>query len=156
MTGIDFLGLKLDVCPQCAGIWFDDGELTALAKGAPEMMMTLDDRFKPGFEILNQPAHSKTCPRCEARLESFRYQYSSPVEIDSCSVCNGVFVEDQELTSIQDFIDHESSVQVTAAMKARAHISEGEPVDAPEEDLNKSVSTLLYALSHWRDKKETK
>lgn len=156
MTQIDFIGLKLDVCPQCAGIWFDDGELSALSKGAPDAMHALDENFKPQLEILNLPEKLKTCPRCQQHLETFKYQYSAPIEIDSCAKCHGVFVEDQELSAIQEFIGHEDRVQITSAMEARDRLTEYKTGQIGNQDAEGGVSALLHALRHWRDKKDGK
>lgn len=155
MDEVDFMGVRIDVCPECAGIWFDDGELSQLSKGSPGAMEKLEDMYSPEFEvILPAPVH-KQCPRGHGRMETYRYLYHSPVEIDSCPVCNGVFVEETELAGIADAIEHKYRSHLTAELEARARLS-GLPVAVrPDRDMDSDISALIRALAHWRDRTGT-
>lgn len=148
MKATDFAGVQIDVCPQCAGIWFDDGELRSLVKGSPETMQALDDQYVPELEVLTGTGSYRHCPRDNDVLETYNYAYDTPIKIDSCPTCRGVFVEDQELAAIHTAIDAEGRVKVTAALRARGVLA-GKPVSSskPEE----TVSGLIQALHHWRE-----
>jgi Zn-finger nucleic acid-binding protein len=48
-----FAGITLDRCPQCAGLWFDDGEVGQIVErwqagsnGAPEVVNELEEGFR--------------------------------------------------------------------------------------------------------------
>ena len=74
--------------------------------------------------------------------------YDTPIKIDSCPTCHGVFVEDQELAAIHAAVDSAGRARVTAALRARGVLA-GRPPSAekPEE----TVSGLIQALHHWRE-----
>ncbi len=152
LNPIDFMGVKLDVCTQCAGIWFDEGELRLLSRESPDSMRKLEAMYVPELEIVNAPTGLKKCPRCQVALDTYRYLYDSPVKIDSCPKCNGVFVEDEELPGIADAIKYEDRVHLTGTMEARARLS-GRPVPViGDRDKDADVSALIHALAHWRDR----
>lgn len=156
MTPTPYMGIALDVCPQCAGIWFDDGELSALVKSSPDTMETLEDRYVPELEIISNSGNFKHCPRCDAKLETHRYAYDQPAKVDSCPSCHGVFVEDTELAAIHRAVSDKYRYNLTGVMKARRDLT-GEMVSTiGEKDGETSVSALVQALSHWRDRKATK
>lgn len=153
MGALDYLGVPIDLCPDCAGVWFDDGELARLATAAPAALEALDARNTPELEILNVPGSMKRCPRCDVHLRSYHYRYHSPVVIDSCPECGGIFVEDQELEAIYHIMESEAKEKVNAVVASRrprtGHAQMG------GHSVERSVATLLHALRHWRDKADS-
>lgn len=142
-----FLGASLDVCSECAGIWFDDGELRALAAAAPQALAILDEQHAPALELLNTPDSLKQCPRCSVRLDSFRYAYDSTVVIDGCAKCHGVFIEDQELEGILHAMDNPQRRRLDVVVASRSLLAaQGIGGKGPDP----SISAALHALSHWR------
>jgi Zn-finger nucleic acid-binding protein len=141
-------GVQIDVCPECAGIWFDDGELRTLLKESPGTLQALDDLHVPELEVLTSTGSYRHCPRDNDVLETYQYAYDTPIKIDSCPTCHGVFVEDQELAAIHAAVDSAGRARVTAALRSRSVIA-GRPSSAekPEE----TVSGLIQALHHWRE-----
>lgn len=151
MEPVDYSGLHLDVCPECAGIWFDSGELLALSRASDGAMESLEAKYQPNIEVLSPEPVLKKCPRDGWALDRHRYDYDSPVKIDSCPKCHGVFVEDQELSGIRRAIKDEDRAQLTATMESRARLA-GMAVPTPEgRDPEADVSALIQALAHWRD-----
>ncbi len=154
MSGVQFLGTFVDVCPNCAGIWFDEGELTALAKEGHQNLTTLDRSFQPSHEVLDIPDMAKRCPRCNLLLQTSNYLYSSPVMIDTCPNCNGVFVEDQELSAIQEWLDRPTKIEPSATMKARQRLKGGRKQSGSSWSEGANVESLVQALQNWRDEKK--
>lgn len=151
MSNVQFLGTYVDVCPNCAGIWFDEGELLALAREGQQTLETLDRSFQPSREILDLPDKAKRCPRCNLVLQSQNYLYSSPVKIDVCPNCNGVFVEDKELTQIQQWLKKSSEIEPTGTMKARQRLKGGRKQKPKDWNENANVESLVQALQQRRD-----
>jgi ribosomal protein S27AE len=60
--------------------------------------------FEDLHHAMQQPVKlaNRLCPSCKGPLDAYQYQYSSPVTIEGCPDCGGVFLEDGELASIQD------------------------------------------------------
>jgi Zn-finger nucleic acid-binding protein len=102
LSRVQLLGLELDKCHKCDGIWFDRGELErirdAQVEGAEEL---LEKKYgDPTFEEGAVEAHMR-CPRCgDARLRRQSYTYDRPVKIDRCERCQGVWLDDSELDTI--------------------------------------------------------
>lgn len=82
MEHLLFQEVDLDVCPGCAGIWFDLGELEEiLGTKAPSAR-------DPGLT-------TRKCPRCAFRLKPYRM--AKGVEVDKCTGCEGVYLDAGEL-----------------------------------------------------------
>jgi Zn-finger nucleic acid-binding protein len=152
MGPVDHVGLHLDVCPECAGIWFDRGELVELERSAPEEMDRLDAQFLPELEIVAPAPRRRLCPVCQTALETHRYAYDSPVMIDACPKCGGVFVEDRELQAMHEAVSDELRGRATGAMEARARLT-GRPAPAGSaRDRETDVAALIHALADWRNR----
>ncbi|HPD17902.1 MAG TPA: zf-TFIIB domain-containing protein [Planctomycetota bacterium] len=102
LARVKLLGLDLDKCHQCDGIWLDRGELERLrdakVSGVEE---ALEKKYgNPQVQDGAVSAHMR-CPRCkDARLLRYTYTYLNPVSIDRCERCHGVWVDDGELDAI--------------------------------------------------------
>lgn len=97
----DILGIQLDVCPKCAGIWFDDGELLKLKELGDAEMAEVDDAFVPADGETTRGDPKRLCPDCDLALQEFAYLYTSNVKLDSCEGCHGTWVEHGELRAMQ-------------------------------------------------------
>jgi Zn-finger nucleic acid-binding protein len=84
-------GLKLDVCGQCRGVWFDGGELErALGMGGKKLKVPVA-----------APAQHMECPRCtNADLYNFDYP-GTKVAIDMCKKCGGIWLDGGEFPKIR-------------------------------------------------------
>ncbi|UCC92299.1 MAG: zf-TFIIB domain-containing protein [Thermoplasmata archaeon] len=73
----------IDVCPACAGTWYDKGEISKV----------LDD---VGLQtrLVNFPQSGEpsplSCPRCGGAM---RVHKEGSVEVDSCTSCSGVWLD---------------------------------------------------------------
>ncbi len=116
-------GIKLDGCPQCKGIWVDEGELRAIYRRitgetpattqpdarqkAQQAMGFLTNVECPGCKQPN-PTASKVCWACGAMLEGKRGfvcpRCDKPLSggvydglrLDTCKACGGVWLDAHE------------------------------------------------------------
>lgn len=96
-----FSEVHIDVCQKCAGVWFDDGELTDLQKRG--MLSHIDEVIVPELERGKGPRGARECPACEGvLLDEYTYMYSTPVRIDGCPACYGIWVQDGELRAMEN------------------------------------------------------
>ena len=96
------MGMELDKCHKCDGIWFDRGELDRLRDAkVPEIEELIEQKYgDPAFQE-GEPEGYMRCPRCvHAPLRSQTYTYEHPVRIDVCSTCYGIWLDDTELDAI--------------------------------------------------------
>ncbi len=119
----DVLEFQVDVCARCAGVWFDDGELTKLSKSGWADMDSTEDRFVPSIEP-SMADRMRPCPVCRTGMDAFRYLYSSPVILDSCPECLGIWVEDGELRQMILALGDSQSQPVNPALESQLKVIE--------------------------------
>jgi Zn-finger nucleic acid-binding protein len=110
-----FMGVQIDTCTACAGIWFDNGELRRLMQAHPHALLALEEHIVPTAERNRVAPSRRLCPVCHIPLFRFLYHYDSPVELDTCESCSGVWVEDGELRAIQDWLDRGQAAEAERA-----------------------------------------
>jgi Zn-finger nucleic acid-binding protein len=125
MDDLVFRNIHLDDCPQCGGIWFDDGELKKVQSMGDELcLQSLEDKAHPNKSVINQEREAKMCPVCNERLTPYKYMYSSDVILDECDNCYGVWVQDGELEKMQEQPDvPDAKQQVIAAVSAEVQMA---------------------------------
>lgn len=97
------LGVELDKCHACDGLWCDRGELEHLCNAKlPEVEEAIEKKYGNPKPVRGKVAGHMRCPRCggEARLLAHRYTYVSPVTIDRCQQCHGIWLDKGELAAI--------------------------------------------------------
>lgn len=100
-----FHGVHIDVCPSCAGVWFDECEARELLGQAPTALETIDHAVIPNPEDLSTSLPERSCPVCLIPLDRMCYAYSSPIELDHCHGCGGFWVDDGELIQMRRYVD---------------------------------------------------
>ncbi|MCA9664507.1 MAG: zf-TFIIB domain-containing protein [Myxococcales bacterium] len=96
MQAETFEGVEIERCPVCKGIFFDKGELEALAKAEAGTGDTF--AFSPISDAMDTvKAH---CARCDRDMKA-EVDDSSGVRIDSCDQCGGAFLDQGELATLQ-------------------------------------------------------
>ena len=96
--------IQLDKCHQCDGIWFDAGEVETIRKKAlqdPEEILEME--YGSPSVHSGQTDGYMQCPRCEShqgRLIQHYFSYSTPVRVDRCQSCLGIWLDDGELNSL--------------------------------------------------------
>lgn len=101
--------VTVDVCKKCAGVFFDEGEINRLRLDGNNAMVELEDEVRPSddhlVDFMVMKETPRACPNCRSSMDKMRYLYNSPVMLDSCSNCGGVWVEDGELRSMRDVLE---------------------------------------------------
>ncbi len=93
-------GLTLDACPRCAGVYFDEGEISALQQKGSDALNEVEDACVPGGLTRVDTPYPKRCPGCGKSMWAYAYRYSSDIRLDGCEACGGVWVQDGELAKI--------------------------------------------------------
>ena len=88
----------IDHCPQCAGIWFDEGELQhGLAAGGKEELKRLSTAHAAPNGYDTKPAD---CPRCKAPLSRVPSPSREDLHVDACGLCGGVWYDGGEVDEL--------------------------------------------------------
>lgn len=83
------LGVEIDQCNSCGGVWLDRDEWKALTRS----------RGKDAVElvVVNLEITPLKCPRCPATLSEGEHQQYSDFKIDYCTNCGGGFFDRGEM-----------------------------------------------------------
>jgi len=101
----DVHGIQLDVCPQCAGIWFDAEELRNLMDRDPLALLELEDLTPMKITQESAGPSIRHCPADSFPLQNYHYLYDSPVVLEVCTDCGGCFIEEKELSKMQEWLN---------------------------------------------------
>ena len=141
--------LELDQCPDCHGVWFDQGELSeAKDTVAPDLQWLEFDFWKhpEKFKLSSRPM---ACPRCSAELFAINYE-NTPIEVDVCTHCRGVWLDDGEFEKIIDALNQElATADVSDYVKAS--VQEGKEIFTGDDKLKaewKDFTTVLRLMQY--------
>lgn len=87
------VGIVLDECEACAGIWFDRDELAQYHRQLTNPQRKAGARFTPGQDLARQP-----CPRC--RVLTLRSGVTDGERAFQCVNCRGIFLSRRALISL--------------------------------------------------------
>jgi Zn-finger nucleic acid-binding protein len=97
MVIIEELGIELDYCPACKGIWFDKGEVELLLEKTvgDGLFDNLEKRSKDAKGV--EKERRLRCPRCSRKMKKLLVEYEGDkVVIDSCPVGDGLWFDKGE------------------------------------------------------------
>jgi Zn-finger nucleic acid-binding protein len=147
METYEHAGVNVDVCTQCAGIWFDRGEARQIMAIDPAGLPHIDDKFVAESTLTKGETHLRMCPSCYFPLYKYHYLYNSPVELDGCEECGGFWVEDGELAKMQAWMVELGAPITTAGQKQVVYDREaGESgVGGPTTDKVRALMSVVQA-----------
>lgn len=141
--------IKLDVCITCAGTWFDPSELRALLARDLLALEMLEDKAIRSVEQQTAGPSLRHCPACEFPLEQYHYLYTSPVVLDTCTECGGMWVEDGELSRMHAWLE-ESRKPASAEEKAGIVLAEATVEHHKTMARQHKLLHLFTILQHFR------
>lgn len=103
-------GISIDTCPRCGGQWLDAGELKSIVDIREERF---SEEEKSGLKLLQREFHPDSmksedtlqCPMGHGDMTKFRYGGTSPVVVDRCPECEGMWLDDGELEQVQILVE---------------------------------------------------
>jgi Zn-finger nucleic acid-binding protein len=121
LQSVKLLGMELDKCHHCDGLWLDRGEIERLAASkTTDVEEKLEAQYGDPVVETADVTQFMRCPRCAGRLQQVRYTYVHPIKIDRCESCFGMWVDDGELNTI---IGEKKQIdEVTAPSRLRAWV----------------------------------
>jgi len=94
----DYKGIEVDSCPQCKGLWLDQGELDQL-----EDTVLNEDHLK-GTMLFAQRESDILCPKCQGPMTTFNYRaYNLP--LDFCNGGHGFWLDRGEEERVLDLME---------------------------------------------------
>jgi hypothetical protein len=112
------LGVEVDYCPSCGGIWLDSGELEMLLGGSQEAKQLLSS-FKVDYKsrkgrLAACTEKARKCPICLKKAQKIVVGTSEPpLFIDKCRKDHGLWFDRGELEDVlaRANLDKESKIQ---------------------------------------------
>lgn len=110
--------IEVDECPQCKGVWFDQGEFRQVKDLAEPDLNWYDFeiwKHQDRFKLVPNPLF---CPNCHAEMFAINYDTTN-VEIDVCNQCRGVWLDGGEFEKIIDAMNKElTAAKISDYMRA--------------------------------------
>jgi Zn-finger nucleic acid-binding protein len=101
MFVIEYDGLELDHCAECAGTWFDADELGLLfadADGRPHAELAVDDFLaRPDAATDEKP---RRCPACRRAMRKVNIGPGGRVLVDVCGRGHGLYCDRGEVADL--------------------------------------------------------
>jgi Zn-finger nucleic acid-binding protein len=97
MIVVEHEHIELDYCPDCAGVWFDAGELELLLE-----TMQLEGSILSLDSVLTSPEvradeKKRKCPICGGKMKKATVGHQPEVIIDACNRGDGLWFDAGEM-----------------------------------------------------------
>ncbi len=97
MIVVEHEHIELDYCPDCAGVWFDAGELELLLETMQlEQSFLSIENILTSFEVKSDEKKRK-CPICRKKMKKATVGHDPEVLIDVCSRNDGLWFDSGEV-----------------------------------------------------------
>lgn len=109
-TPFSIRSVNVDRCQECGGAWYDASELRLLKdKARHEDYRWIDfDLWREREQFRSDEQEGIACPKDGSQLLTIRYG-DSPVRIDICSECQGIWLDKGEFSRILEYLEDEVS-----------------------------------------------
>lgn len=102
--------ITVDSCDACGGMWLDDGELERIQEvkenDYSHELERMPDLGVGAYALAEAKTdRSLSCPKCGADMEVLEYARSSQVLIDTCTKCEGVWLDMGEVRELEVFFE---------------------------------------------------
>jgi Zn-finger nucleic acid-binding protein len=139
MTVKEIGEVKIDECPQCQGMWFDQGEFRAAKDQADPDLNWMDFDIWKHEDRFQISAHPLKCPKDDNPMVAVDYDETG-VEIDVCPTCRGIWLDKGEFAKI-----------ITALVQELETKDVSDYVKASLEEAKEVVTGPDKFASEWKD-----
>lgn len=106
MMILEYKEVEVDYCPNCEGVWLDQGEL--------ELLLETDDAHIDLSDAGGFEKGQRLCPRCRKKMVKGSFP-GTEVEVDICPRDNGLWLDKGELYDITHIHSNSTIAQQTRA-----------------------------------------
>ncbi len=93
---VNLMGVEIDSCRLCGGVWLDSGEIGEYVKKGKIPKKVLDN-FQIDDSHMKVEEGKRKCPRCKNQLRVITHRR---VNVDFCDECRGIWFDKGELKKI--------------------------------------------------------
>lgn len=102
LTTQNYLGIEVNKCPNCEGMWFDANEVDQL-----EDTVFDQDEFKNSM-ITNLRPSDRSCPKCNNKMSKFNYRWED-LELEYCVTGHGFWIDKGEEKRITEIMEEQEN-----------------------------------------------
>jgi len=108
MKPIPYEGCPIHTCDSCGGEFVAGESLAAIVRTRhekfPAALLAQVQTQQPEFGVFCE-ARGLGCPACENPMRSMNYTGDTGVCIDRCELCNGIWLDREELEKVQVLLE---------------------------------------------------
>ena len=167
LEGFQLRTEEIKRCPKCYSVFLDEDEMFIIKSTTPEEIaacspVVTEKKEKEGevnTEKINKAYRQRSkviCPRCRVNMLEYNFAYDSPIIINRCPKCSGVFLDPGELAMIKDFLDGKFSDQgkiaaakLKLAIETKNRLYEKEKEKVKEKEAAHSGESMDSILSRY-------
>ncbi|MFC1744216.1 zf-TFIIB domain-containing protein [Candidatus Riflebacteria bacterium] len=104
--------VEIETCPGCEGEWLDCGELEKIVNTVEESFSEAEKEEvntfiqQTNFKMIQDHSAQLDCANClDQKLDRLNFAGSTPVAIDKCPICKGVWLDKGELEAVQILVE---------------------------------------------------
>lgn len=136
MVAEDLGPASIEVCPACAGVWCQTDQMVSMVRSDREAYADIAAKFPPKVEHHAGGESNLSCPNCSQLLREYHYMFNSPILLHACERCGGVWIEHEQLSKMQQFLD------ASRAPTSAAPSPGPQPVSSPMVGASQPAPTL--------------
>jgi len=111
--------VRVDICPNCKGIWFDSGKFVDFVRRLAESEQISPEQTKFFHRrevraVYKLKEKDRLCPKCNTTLEKFNYCSDSNVFLDKCPDCGGIWTDGGEVQQIVRYLTQDTRIAPSA------------------------------------------
>jgi uncharacterized protein len=150
LNPVEYDGQIVESCSNCKGEWLHAGELQKLVEHhdevfTPEEIASLAAVDKEIFTAEKDDHDELNCPVCEnVQMEHFNYADTSGVILHKCLECDGIWMDKDQLTKIEELVDGWKADLNQDAQKYGSVLQKID--DEEQKELNKAVSISRFGF----------
>ena len=122
---------RLEVCPNCGGTWFDQGELERMKDAELPDAQWLDVNLWKDVDALKYTWSEKPCPICSKLMAQVEYGETG-VKVDICVEHHGVYLDKGEFEAILSALEEEISTMDSSDYLNKTVHEGRELINSPE------------------------
>jgi len=145
MQGEELDSVHYDSCAQCAGIWFDQGELGKARASTIDTLTAMESNEVASMGTPKEKSSIRACPNDLFTLHTYDYAADPIVQLDHCPECGGVWVEESELGKMDEAI-RKKTFPSGASSEARQEIGIMEAISEGTVDRQERIANAWRFL----------
>ena len=150
LVSVEYDGVQIETCPDCAGEWLPSGALETLVEHHEEIfssqeIASIDAVNKEIFTAEKDDHDELDCPQCkDVRMDHFNYGETSGIILHKCPECGGIWTDKEQLEKVEMLVDGWKERLNHDSTKYGSILDKVELKE--QQDLDKSVSISRFGF----------